>query len=781
MREPRPTGTGHLRTRAALLSIVGLVHFPAISPAARADDAVPAAQEKLRIERLARLGKLWGNVRYLHPFLAHKAIDWDAALIKVIPKVESAKTRDDFAAAVAEMLGALEDAATAVIRTEANAKPTAGESSPVWSWTDGKILVVRITNYLDLVSDYFRTRMKAETLKAEIGKSDGVVFDLRALTPGTGSGVMADFFQVLGNSLVARELTGPGERALVHSGYSPQTGMTSGGYFSSFMTREATRFVPEAGARARRVAFIVNARSELPPVALALQGSGDGAVIAEGPISDAAFVTTTQVDLGEGIIARVRVTEYVAGPQCPAEIRADTEVAASAAEGPSIPSYDAALKFVRRGADFKKGAKNLRPPLPAVATFRPDKTYKGSEFPGRELRLLAAIRFWNVIAYFFPYKHLIGEDWDAVLVQFLPRLEAAQNAREYALAVAEMATHTHDSHVNVRAKALSDYFGTGSPPVWLREIEGEPVVTGLGTDRSVKASGIEVGDVVLKVDGEPVHDRIKRLGRYITSSTPQAHAYMVMNRVLLTGAPGSSVVLTVRDRDGRERERKLPRSPRGNFSASGKSGEVLKILEGNIGYADLTRLSVAAVDGMFERFKDTSALIFDMRGYPLGTAWAIAPRINTKGTQNAADFRRPLVGALTDGSYQFFQPIPNRLGKPLYRGKTVMLIDERAISQSEHTGLFFEAANDTTFIGSPTMGANGDVTTLTLPGDIVVSFSGHDVRHANGRQLQRVGLVPHIEARPTIQGIRDGRDEVLERARRFLLETDKKAGEKNGA
>jgi C-terminal processing protease CtpA/Prc len=110
-----------------------------------------------------------------------------------------------------------------------------------------------------------------------------------------------------------------------------------------------------------------------------------------------------------------------------------------------------------------------------------------------------------------------------------------------------------------------------------------------------------------------------------------------------------------------------------------------------------------------------------------------------------------------------------------------MLIDERAISQAEHTGLFLEAANDTTFVGSPTMGANGDVTTLTLPGDIVISFSGHDVRHADGRQLQRMGLVPHIEVRPTIKGIRDGRDEVLERARKFLSETDAELGKKKAA
>ena len=90
------------------------------------------------------------------------------------------------------------------------------------------------------------------------------------------------------------------------------------------------------------------------------------------------------------------------------------------------------------------------------------------------------------------------------------------------------------------------------------------------------------------------------------------------------------------------------------------------------------------------------------------------------------------------------------------------LIDDRARSQAEHTGLFFEAACDTTFVGTHTAGANGDVTNLSLPGGIFVYFTGHDVRHADGRQLQRVGLVPQIEVAPTIQGIRDGRDEVLE-------------------
>jgi hypothetical protein len=51
----------------------------------------------------------------------------------------------------------------------------------------------------------------------------------------------------------------------------------------------------------------------------------------------------------------------------------------------------------------------------------------------------------------------------------------------------------------------------------------------------------------------------------------------------------------------------------------------------------------------------------------------------------------------------FLQVLP-RTDKRRYHGKTVMLIDERTISQAEHTGLFFEAANDTKFVGSPIAG-----------------------------------------------------------------------------
>ena len=100
-----------------------------------------------------------------------------------------------------------------------------------------------------------------------------------------------------------------------------------------------------------------------------------------------------------------------------------------------------------------------------------------------------------------------------------------------------------------------------------------------------------------------------------------------------------------------------------------------------------------------------------------------------------------------------------------------MLINEDAISQAEHTCMFFEAATDVTFIGTPTAGANGDVTFMVLPGNLAISFTGHNVRHADGRQLQRVGIQPTIRVEPTIRGVVAGRDEILEAAIRYLKKT----------
>jgi C-terminal processing protease CtpA/Prc len=263
---------------------------------------------------------------------------------------------------------------------------------------------------------------------------------------------------------------------------------------------------------------------------------------------------------------------------------------------------------------------------------------------------------------------------------------------------------------------------------------------------------------------------MRRLERYIPASTPQALERVAAMR-MTRGPAGSTVRLRVRGAGNIVRTVELTRAK--SWEMTGRTGPLFRILPGNIGYADLGRLPAEQVDSMFERLKDTRAIVFDMRGYPFGTAWPIAPRLTRADMPPAARFIRtnPMSPDTTErDQLSFTQTLPHT-DQWRYLRPTVMLIDERTISQAEHTGLFLEAANGTKFIGSPTTGANGDVTVVTLPGGVTMSFTGQAVRHADGRQLQRTGLVPDVPARPTIAGIRAGRDEVLERALRYLKAT----------
>jgi C-terminal processing protease CtpA/Prc len=281
----------------------------------------------------------------------------------------------------------------------------------------------------------------------------------------------------------------------------------------------------------------------------------------------------------------------------------------------------------------------------------------------------------------------------------------------------------------------------------------------------------------LSVDGDPAEKKREFISRYVAASTPQWLMKIVHARLLL-GPKASVMKLKVQGTGGEVRDVEVARSlsvmdPKWR-SVMQRSSPVIQVLPSGYGYADLARLQVGEVDKMFETIKNTPAVIFDMRGYPNGTAWSIAPRLTEKQNVIAAQFSRPLLEAtsltnseIDSAHYSFAQRIPERQGD-VYKGKVVVLINEDAISQAEHTCLFFESATNVTFIGTPTAGANGDVTQMVLPGNLTVSFSGHNVRHADGRQLQRVGIQPTIRVEPTIRGLVDGRDEILEAAVKFL-------------
>jgi C-terminal processing protease CtpA/Prc len=699
-----------------------------------------ACSAQTSYERLAAAAKVWAYVKYCHPGVTASGVDWDAALAKATPKIVAAKDDSEFAAAVGEMLAVLKDPTT---RVRSTAEMMGLSATKLTASTEDGITVVRLT-----AGSFQEAMQTREGFGRQLQSKGTVLFDLRGEK-------LAGY--VLPSSLpMAKEAIGPARMTRVHSGYANDTNMGSGGYESHWEVQDGGR-IPAAAKGGIQAVFLVNHETTIAQMMLAMQESGAGAIVSEDEVDDSQLDSSWPLPLAGPLRAAVRTSV----------LRYRDGTTGLSANVVLHQTGDGALKAAMEMAKSGKWpAPGARPALDLAPARFVEKPYDDQAYPSAEYRMLAAARVWGVFYYFHPYRHLYGEDWNAVLTEFLPKMAQAENARQYHLAVAEMVAHVHDTHCGVSSSELAAYYGAAGPPVELRWIENQPVVTRVLNS----AVGLQPGDVVTKIDGEPYQTRADDLAKHIAASTVQSAMNRVMGR-LLWGLSGSVVQVTVRSGSGPEREVSLTRRGGQAFNPL-RSGDAFRLLNPKIGYVDLEKLTNAQVDAMFQMFKDTEAIVMDMRGYPQGTAWSVAPRLAEKQGVVAAHFLRNLVQPDMSDDIGILhlaldQQIPVT-DKPRYAGKTVMLIDERAISQSEHSGLFYRAANGTKFIGSPTAGANGDVTYFFAPGGIRINFSGHDVRWPDGRQLQRVGLTPDIEVRPTIEGIRAGKDEVLERAVAYL-------------
>ena len=725
----------------------------------------PVHLDSLQIERVAKTCQLWGHIKYFHPYLSGPSVDWENAFSANIEKIIQSKTRTDYERSIQMMLDQLHDPATHVVKQSSMNDDEDTVKYPIIEFIQDSMLLIAVRDYRDL-EDFDYVGQKIASLHKLIPMTKGIVFDFRGSSDvGDLRGYLSYYFKEIERDLVAKELKMPELRARYHDGFVPETGQSSGGYNTGFYTKDEKSITPMAGNGERPIVFIVNEYAEIPLSALAMQHAGTAKILTTDILHDASFVDAFNFQLDDSIAVNIRLNVL------PSDLTTKADY--------SFPANTDEETIMRTALQILKGQKMNDTTIQTSESNAPatveEKNNQNTFYPDLGQRLLAAAKIWTVIHYFFAYQDLMEDDWDDVLRQFIPRFASAKDSLEYTLAVAEMYTHIQDGHGFIRSLVLRNYFGTATPPIAIRFIENQPVVTAIFPDSIYEVRGIEVGDVVVEIDGETAAARTKRMSEYTCSSNPSALLNYISWR-FLNGQDSTEVNLKIKKKNGSVSNITLPRYEHyyqymETFGNERSQTPVTRLINKDVGYADLDRLTSDMVDQMFIDFKDTKAIIFDMRGYPHGTAWSISPHLTDKKDLYAANFRRYSPMSIQDGSSKhmtfFDQAIPPPQ-LPTYHGKTVMLIDERTQSQAEHTGLFFEAANGTKFIGSQTAGANGDVTNFQIPGNIILSFSGHDVRHIDGRQLQRIGLVPDVSVKPTITGIRKNKDEVLEKAIKYL-------------
>jgi len=235
----------------------------------------------------------------------------------------------------------------------------------------------------------------------------------------------------------------------------------------------------------------------------------------------------------------------------------------------------------------------------------------------------------------------------------------------------------------------------------------------------------------------------------------------------LAGKENTSVKISLQ-RKGSPKELTLKRNKNWwEVAYAPNEGPVWRKLDDKTGYVDFGRLQVQQIDSMFKDLQNTDAIILDDRSYPQGTVWTLISYLTDKTVTSAKG--TTMIASTPDPNSTTVQcelwQIPVSPQSIRYKGKLIILVNETTQSQAEYSCMVLQAAyQNVTIIGSQTAGADGDVTGILLPGGIRTAFSGHGVHYPDGRPTQGIGIVPDIKISPSVNGIKEGRDEVLERA-----------------
>lgn len=403
-----------------------------------------------------------------------------------------------------------------------------------------------------------------------------------------------------------------------------------------------------------------------------------------------------------------------------------------------------------------------------TVSFENEKMYDVSD-GDMGMYLLGLFRFWNMYEYYSPNIEITTENWDSVLWEVLPKVVGADDYRSYVTEIAQVVSKTGDAHSMLvdQERLLYYYYGQRFLPCDIKIIDGEAVVTQV--KKNVK--GLMPGDILLEIDGMPLEDRIEEQRSYHALPEPDKMLNQ-MKHLLLEAENRKSKVRVLR---GEETKTVQVKTLKNQYSYENplKNG----ILQSeNIGYIDPSTLEKGDLEKLMKDFCNTKGIIVDLRHYPstvitylLGEY--IIPKqkvfacvgMPNKAIPGAFYEQEMVVGK---GTLKEIQN-DSRTFEP-YDGKVLILMDEESQSQSEFAIMALRQAPNVIVLGNPSIGADGNVVKVPLPGEVIFSMTGLGVYTPEGGQTQHCGLKPDVECWQTAEGIKDGKDELVEEAIKLI-------------
>ncbi|WP_113639563.1 S41 family peptidase [Nubsella zeaxanthinifaciens] len=438
-----------------------------------------------------------------------------------------------------------------------------------------------------------------------------------------------------------------------------------------------------------------------------------------------------------------------------------------------------------------------------------EASYSDYGFNEQKMNLLTLAKVWNAIEYLFPYKYMTDKNWSQTLVEMVPIFRNIKDRTSYEkglLMLAAAINDTHGGELMDHLKMTSTIFNVRYYPPFDYKVEAKGIIIEkFLNDSLAKNSALKPGDIITAIDGIKIGQWIKERAALLpasndavkyrelsTSNNNRGDTFAFSNLKgqtlqlqVLRNKAHLNVALKMLDRfdkesvklivddlmQKREKEKKIK-------GMENISDDITLFRAGNFfdrnlpNYNDLEQLSA--------KLKSKKAIIFDMRKYPQspGLFGYYLPLL--LGKAPFAFARYYAVDLKNPGAFIHLEGIENymRVEKDgvktigeLYTGKIVILTDENTQSMGEWFTMMLRQFNaNTTIIGSQTAGADGDVKRLTLPGAYQFSFTGNGIFYPDGRETQRIGIIPDIYFKASAKDLSGTEDAHLQRALKFIKE-----------
>lgn len=406
-------------------------------------------------------------------------------------------------------------------------------------------------------------------------------------------------------------------------------------------------------------------------------------------------------------------------------------------------------------------------PLTQNSNFERENLYTNISYSDVGFRLLALFRYWNVIQYYYPYRYLIGENWNNVLGEFIPQFIDAKNEIEYLRIIQKLITRINDSHACIMQNKIldsckGDYFTFAD----ILFIDGKAIVNNTFDNISQETNCLQKGDIILKIDNKTIVEYINEL----TLISPASNETVRIRDILQSLFFSKDSILDVElERNGIRLKKEIRCYNKRDVTIQEIISKIPSwdILKDSIGYLYIGTLSKDSVSIVMDYLWNTKGIVIDLRCYPSDDIlYEIGKFLMSKPTA----FVKPSNASIVQpGEFRFGDAIQiGNMYSRYYLGKVAILINENTQSAAEFNAMAFRVAPKAKLFGSPTAGADGNISIIMLPGGIKTSFSGIGIYYPDGTETQRIGIAPDVMVKPTIKGIQEGRDEVLEKAVQWL-------------